>query len=301
VATGDGWLARKAPGLHRFLTRRDGKWPLLREGLAVLLVLGLAVGLLYGLTGQGVPFGGGTPVVVVTTGSMMHCAGSYPEPGPQHGKDCPGMSWGRIGTIDPGDLVFVQKVRDAGDVETAAEGRAGTYGSPGDVLVYKPFGQARTPIIHRAIFYLEIHADGTFSVPEYGIGPVRDLRDPRLLALAGCDATEAARGFHHAYGALPGHGSGFVTRGDNNSGADPCGSLGIARLDWVLGRARGEVPWIGLVNLLFGDLTSGSTHFGDAPNDSKAMFFVVAGLVLLAPWLLRLVSRLVRGGRRDEA
>lgn len=296
MAKGDGWLARKAPGLHRFLTRRDGKWPLLREGLVVVLGLAVVVGLLYGLTGQGVPFAGGTPVVVVTTGSMMHCAGSFPEPGPQYGKDCPGTSWGRIGTIDPGDLVFVQKVRAAADVETAAEGKAGTYGKSGDVLVYRPFGQPRTPIIHRALFYLEMHADGTYSVPELGLGPVRDLRDARIVALAGCDITDVAGQFRTQYGhGRADHGSGFVTRGDNNAAADPCGGLGIARFDWVLGRARGEVPWIGLANLLYGDLTSGSPHFGNAPGDSKTLFFVVAGAVVVAPWVVRLAARLVRG------
>ena len=291
-------LKEKAPGLHRFLNRRDGKWPLLRELLAGILVLGLLVSLLYGLTGQGMPFGGGYPVVVVTTGSMMHCENGMPP----LGSDCDPTNWGRLGTIDPGDLVFVRSIDEPSDVATMAEDGRSHYGHPGDVIVYRPNGNAAaTPIIHRAMFWVQAEPDGTYSVPAYGISHARRLDDPRLLELVDCprddDLTNTFDAYRHAFPDP----SGFVTRGDNNGNADACAQApGVARLDWVLGKARGEVPWVGLVNLLYGDMRSGTSHFGEAGSDSKTMFFVTIAVLVAAPWVIEVFVRRRRRRRADE-
>jgi hypothetical protein len=67
----------------------------------------------------------------------------------------------------------------------------------------------------------------------------------------------------------------------------------------VLGKARGEVPWIGLVNLLWGDIRGGSSHFRDAGGDSKVMFFVTATALVTAPWIVEAFLR--RRRRKQEA
>jgi len=290
------WLKAKAPGLHRFLTRRDGRWPLVREGAVAILVLVVAVTALYGLTGQGTPLGGGYPVVVVTTGSMMHCD-NYQAPGSDKGSGCVPDSWGRLGTIDPGDLVFVRAVDSADDVTTAAQHGDNHYGKSGDVVVYRPAGQGgRTPIIHRALFWVQVNSDGTFTVPEFGLdrSPTLDVPGARTFSgdRDGCDLTHAFEPQHTDWpGMAPEERSGFVTRGDNNPSADQCSGIPPARLPWVIGKARGEVPWIGLVNLLWGDIRGETSHFAESGGDSKTMFFVTVAVVVAAPWVVEMALR----------
>lgn len=296
--TGAGtWLQEKAPALHRFLTRKDRPFPLLREILIGILAIALLVSLLYGLTGQSIA--GGYPVVVVTSGSMMHCEGAYPDhPGPQLGKDCTASSYGRIGTIDPGDLVFVRRVFWPDQVATAIQPDTSShYGNGGDVIVYRPHqGGAdtrQTPIIHRALFWVEINSDGTYTVP--GMDPPIDhapgLGDKRLFDLANCNLEP-----NHG-GSLGPSASGFITRGDNNGQADQCPGTfrgtgyDPVRVDYILGKARGELPWIGLVKLWVDDLTGNSSNFSNASSDSKVMLLVTVVVLIGAPWGLDLYMR----------
>ena len=291
------WLGTKNPRLHRFLTRRDGKWPLLREVLAGALVLGILVGALYGLTGQ--PISGGYPVVVVTTGSMMHCE-NYLQPGWDKGSGCVPTHWGRLGTIDPGDLVFVRHVSNPEDVTVLASEDGSHYGKSGDVIVYRPGGStAAIPVIHRALFWVDVHktADGVrFSVPSLALENVPNLDAiPAVAALTNCLAPTLTENFRNALSAMDGNASlasGFVTRGDNNPYADACStSPGIAHLQWVLGKARGEVPWIGLVNLLWGDITGHTPNYENAGGDSKVMFFVTVAVLIATPWVIEYAMR----------
>lgn len=296
-----GWLKAKAPAVHLFLTRRDRPWPFVREALAVALTIALLFTLVFGLTGQ--PLQGGYPVVVVTTGSMMHCTNGDPgDPGRQLGKDCTPESWGRLGTIDPGDLVFVRKVSHSEEVEAKADGKGGSYGGPGDVIVFHPNGnRGATPVIHRALFWVQVNGDGTLSVPAFGLDHVRRVDAAQAMQMAGCDVagTFAAQP-SDPVGLAPADRSGFVTRGDNNGIADQCSGMMPARMPWVIGKARGEIPWVGLVNLLWGDITAGSANFGNAGNDSKAMFFVVVGIVVLSPWAIEWVVQRRRRGRAAQ-
>lgn len=271
-------LKDKAPGLHKFLTRTDKPYPVVREVTLGGLGLAVAVALLFGLTAQ--PLIGGYPVVVVTTGSMMHCTNGTPS----LGKDCDPESYGRLGTIDPGDLVFVRHVKDASAMSSMTAADHSTYGKPGDVVVYRPNGNTQvTPIIHRALFYVQINADGTYTVPELNLDHVGELNQPEIRALTSCDLTPRP----HVLQWGP-EDSGFITRGDNNGFADQCHGVGFgyrpATATDVLGKARGEVPWIGLVNLLFGDITGGSNNFSNAGGDSKVMLLVVAIVVFGGPW-----------------
>lgn len=293
------WLAKKSPGLHKFLTRRDKSWPLLREALGGILALGILVTALYGFTGQGMPFDGGYPVVVVTTGSMMHCENGLP----QLGRDCDPTRWGRLGTIDPGDLVFVRKIDEVSDVTTQGQADGSHYGRDGDVIVYQRNGDAaQTPIIHRALFWMQLNSDGTYDIPEFGtVGATR--LPQQALELTSCDITveELRQQLGHVpYGP---DASGFVTRGDNNGQADQCDNGGMlpARVEWVLGKARGEVPWIGLVNLAWGDFRTncaGACNYENAGGDSKVMFFVTVAVLVATPWLIETGMRLMR--RRRE-
>ncbi len=287
-------LKDRAPGLHKFLTRRDRPWPLVREALGGALVILLLVGALYGFTGQ--PLSGGYPVVVVTSGSMMHCANANLEGvGPGLGKDCDASSFGRVGTIDPGDLVFVRALGNVSDVATLAGHGGSTYGKAGDVVVYRPYGStATTPIIHRALFWLQVNGDGTFTVSDLGLSRVRTLDQPNLTAFTKCALSTSG-----VHGPLTAADSGFITKGDNNPGADQCpaGALSApVRLEWVLGKARGELPWIGLVKL-FVDSLGGSQNFGNASADTKVMMTVVLVVLLAGPWT---VERIVRARRRKD-
>src|SRR5688500_11806783 len=74
-------LRERSPGLHRFLTTQESPYPFLRDvaigGLVILLVLSS----LWMYTGRW----GSSPVVVVESGSMMHCSNGI---GVSLGRDC---------------------------------------------------------------------------------------------------------------------------------------------------------------------------------------------------------------------
>lgn len=284
------WLKEKAPGVHRFLTRRDRPYPVVRELLGVVLGLGLLLIVLFAATGQ--PVKGGYPVVVVTSGSMMHCSNVDARgTGPPNGADCDLARVGGLGFIDPGDLVFVRDIDEADDVTTLAQAKRASYGNEGDVIVYRINGLPGTPIIHRALFWLEVNGDGTYTIDALGLQRVRTLDDPAITNLTNCVLPTKA----------PPHGitlrpedSGFITKGDNNNAADQCEQglgTGPVRTEWVLGKARGELPWIGLIKLFVDDFSNKSANFTNANGSAKG-FLALTVLVLVAgPWLYDRVRR----------
>ncbi|MEK6985621.1 MAG: S26 family signal peptidase [Candidatus Thermoplasmatota archaeon] len=292
-------LKERAPRLHRFLTRRDRPWPLLRELLGGALALLLLVSILYGATGQ--PLAGGYPVVVVTSGSMMHCGNDDANGvGPSLGKDCDATSFGRIGTIDPGDLVFVRAVGERDDVTTLAAAERSSYGLEGDVVVYRPNDSDLTPIIHRALFWLQVNTDGTYTIPELDLADLRDsdLGHPAIVRLTRCELRPAG-----PHGPLTPADSGFITKGDNNPYADQCpaGQLsGPVQVDWVLGKARGELPWIGHVKLFVDDLSCNNVNrpcnFANAAGDTKLLMGFVLAVLLGGPWV---VERVMKARRKS--
>lgn len=304
----DGW-----PRLHRFLTAQESPYPVAREvtfGAALVL---LVLGTLWGYTGQPL---GDTPIVVVESGSMMHC--EQPPGVANYGRGCDPTHFGRLGTIDPGDLIFVKDIDRPSDVETRAETGEHHYRRSGDVIIFRPDGRPGVPIIHRALFWLEIHGDGTFSVPEFGLSGVTSLDQPQLIDL----------------GLSPGYAddlrsmragpedSGFITRGDNNGGADQDHASAIASLpvrpDWILGVARGEVPWLGLVKLYVTDVlgvlsgakecpilpvSGGSAreacNYHNAGADSKFLLAVTLTLLLAGPFVYEKVRAARRANESD--
>ncbi|HID25519.1 MAG TPA: S26 family signal peptidase, partial [Thermoplasmata archaeon] len=211
----------------------EDKMPSIVVEIAVaVLILGGIMGSIWLYSGQ--PFPGSPPLVVIESGSMMH----ENEP------------FGRLGTIDPGDIVLAKAVHQRGDVIThggkfggakfvGAEGYK-TYGDYGDVIIYKPMGRTDVlPIIHRAMCWIEYDENnGTYTVQEYGIRNASSVTIPEL----------------DLYGYQP-HLSGFITKGDNNELPDQHPMAKICeqpvKLEWVIGKAQGELPWFGSLKLLF--------------------------------------------------
>ena len=246
------WWSDLRQSLRRpvFFRARDSWYfePLLALAIIVLLLVSL-----YAYTGNW------PPVYVVESGSMQHGSGDT------------------VGLINTGDLVLVKHV-DPSTVITYIEGEQTgytTYGEYGDVILYHPNGDTSvTPVIHRAILYLEwIPSGQDFAAPSLAGLPCGSAPDAVYSvsgAPGGCawnglitTITLYHVGWQSATVVIPletlGHYSGFITMGDNNLAYDtpPQGEtdqmLGISGLvsgSWIVGVARGMVPWVGAFKLL---------------------------------------------------
>ncbi len=287
------WTKDKLPPIHKFLTSDSKAAHNGRSIASFAVILLLGVTLLWGGTGQ--PFGE-PPVVVIESGSMMHCDNQLGTG--RTGDNCASSSFGRLGTIDPGDLVFVRDIDDASDVESFAEDGRNRHGLPGDVVVFTPDGnELRTPVIHRAMFYLEVEGGGLFSAPALGLERVD--RDTLYMHLAD---RRAEFGLSSGCAlSLPGSigpaDSGFITKGDNNNCWDQSGQHGVSRFpiteDWILGKARGELPWIGMLKLWTFDLFDGQPggNYQNAPTDLKWFMWISVAVLLGTPYAIEMVLK----------
>jgi signal peptidase len=245
---------------------RKRKW--IRSVLLLLRDLGVAaliVGII--LLSLFVYTGNWPPMVVIESQSMQH-------------SDTESF----IGVIDTGDLVLVQKAHSTSDIVTYVEGQATgyrTYGEFGDVIIYKPGGNFEDKsIIHRALVRLDWNeSSGTIDIPDLD-DEKWELGEDWFGTTGGGDNVTSPYGldgtirlYHVGYGdvtvTLPistyilqfiadnPNGSAFIAMGDHNINpiartGNPDGS--IVRLGWIEGRARGEIPWFGLLKLtLFKD------------------------------------------------
>jgi signal peptidase len=216
------------------------------------------------------------PLVVVESESMMH------------GTD----NLSHIGTIDTGDLVLVRDVGDVEDVKTYVDGFVfghKTYGDFGDVVVYKRDGsETQTPIIHRAMIYLEINADGlSYRAPSLQYLPAEKwsttnptdtwdrLTSAIMIYNVGWNPWTVTIDVSHF---IPYHGSGFITKGDHNPTIDQMASSRPVDVTWIVGKARGEIPWFGLLKLWTTD-TLGS----EAPDNSVRNLWISIGVIVIAP------------------
>nr|WP_229770576.1 MULTISPECIES: S26 family signal peptidase [unclassified Halorhabdus] len=158
------------------------------------------------------------------------------------------------GSMNPhmqkGDLVFVMEEqrfpgpgaeRESGVVSAAAGAETGyrMFGEYGDVIVYQPNGdQGETPIIHRAMFWVE---DGENWY---------DRADPDYRGNAdNCEELNYCPAPH----------AGFITKGDNPVTNDlydqVMGGNGLSepvKPAWIMGTAEKRIPWLGQVRLLSG-------------------------------------------------
>jgi signal peptidase len=277
-------LAETPPGRKPIYWRaRDSLWfePLVALAIIVVLIVGL-----FAYT-QNWP-----PVYVVESDSM------------QHGSD------DRLGLINTGDLVLAQKISNSSITPYVIGMETGysTYGEYGDVLLYQPNGAAGTPVIHRAILFLSWDpVSRTYSAPGLSGLPCGNASDAVYSTSTpnGC-GTSHLTGTLDLYrigwmsvtvsvglgaAALGGH-SGYLTMGDNNyicSAPGHCtgepdqeGSAvpvisSLVEPGWVVGAARGMLPWFGALKLLL----SGQASMVP-PQSWQFLGLTVAGLILLA-------------------
>lgn len=293
---------REGPVRHawRRFRRATDRYRLLTDVVGGLLIVAILVGGLAGATGGAWP-----PLVVVESGSMMHAIHETP--------------YGRIGTIDVGDIVFVRAIDGPEDIETWAQGGSQHYGRPGDVIAYWPNGDrdttnttaATTMIIHRAIAYVEVR--GESPNVEYALhwidGEVRVWGSNGIyFPPLGFDESSPyiftpTNGYRPPY-------SGFLTKGDNaftNPMVDQ--ALGVSLLvapAWIEATVYGEIPWMGLAKLA---LQSGKTNpavdswqrVGNAfaPLELWSMFFCTLAVIVLVPLSIDTV-RAWRGLKREQ-
>jgi len=179
-----------------------------------------------------------------------------------------------------------------------------TYGEFGDVLLYYPNGVVGTPVIHRAIIFLQwvpsahgYTADGLAGLP-CGTEPGAVYATPGTLNE--CSTTDLVGTldlFHVGWAdvnvtielqpAFLGTHSGFITMGDNNFEAglgtyDQSSGFELSQLvepGWVIGVARGMIPWIGALKLWI----EGSPTTPEVPPQSwQFLGLTFAGVILLA-------------------
>ena len=123
--------------------------------------------------------------------------------------------------LQPNDLIIIRGL-DRVNVTTysaaQAEGQR-SFNDYGDVIVYRPFGDAnRTPVIHRAMYYVK---EGQ---PMWPGGPVAPH-------------------------------DGYITQGDNNFLYDQSSAISQdqpVKPEWIIGIAEARVPYLGWLRSLAG-------------------------------------------------
>jgi len=215
-----------------------------------------------------------------------------------------------IGIMDTGDLVLVKKAFSRIDIKTYFDGRqedSESYGDYGDVIVYMRSGSTQqTPIIHRAVMYLEANPDGaSFSCWELshlteGVDFDFSVSTDTWVRITG-NVLLHDFGFRSEELVIPIaeiiqeartrstqiHG-GFITKGDFNRQVDQF--LGISpnkepvRFDWIVGMARGELPWLGIVKLF---LTGGLPDY--TPQNSIYALIIVITAVMVIPLTIEIM------------
>jgi signal peptidase len=270
---------------------------LARDVIVAAIIVALFLGGMYAYAGVW------PPLVVVESSSMQH-----------------GDLTSYIGVIDTGDMVFQQAAPGRSSVITYLEGRASgymTYGDYGDVIIFRRAGSA-TPVIHRAIMYITLHPNnGTADVQNIAdlpttewdarnlAGPTRNTAYLRTLRVQHMGFNRNINLTFNFATISPGADrSGYVTMGDNNLFAacgslyrDDCGSgydtFSIARVQDVQGRARGEIPWLGLLKLTLQPTDTCCSVWGDpeAPKNSWDSLVVTLIFLLALPFIIEYAGR----------
>ncbi|HTW40316.1 MAG TPA: S26 family signal peptidase [Thermoplasmata archaeon] len=277
------WQREKKPVYWR---ARDSLWfePLVAVAIIVVILVGL-----YAYTDNW------PPVYVVESQSMQHGSNDV------------------LGVINTGDLVLAQRI-PTDQITPYVTGIATgyqTYGEYGDVLLYSANGQGSTPVIHRAILYLQWNPySNSYNATDLsGLpcgnerGAVYNYSDPDDPSASPCLTTGLVGTltlYHIGWqsvevtldlgSSLLGEHSGFVTMGDNNflpagcttgcSGGFPDqvdGTSTLVEPGWILGVARGMLPWFGAVKLLL------EGNAGEVPAQSwQYLGLTVVGLIAVA-------------------
>ncbi len=259
----------------KFWRSDNEKFSIIRDILVALIVVFIILIILWSYTGQWF----GAPMVAIESGSMMHLDEGF----------------GRVGYIDAGDMVLLVKINEKNDILTRgskfdgeyAKGIGGfqSYGDYGDVIVYKKYGRSdEDQIIHRAMCWIDFNDDNTYTVQEYGIIDASSITINEL-------------GLNNYQ---PTH-SGFITKGDNPVTNDRCDQAGgicsePIKPEWITGKARFELPWIGTINLLFNDIITGSFWNNNeitvynVPTDNIICLVVLIIIIISIPIFLDLLE-----------
>ena len=216
------------------------------------------------------------PMVVIESGSMEHDDNPlYSEPRYSH-----------IGIIDTGDLVIVKEAEKK-DIVTYLEGKKTDYkkyGDYGDVIVYYKNGiethngQPVTPVIHRAMAWVDVidKENGTYYIPEidtYFYGKIE-------LVEIGLGGGAHLKDLEH---------SGYITKGDSTGNPHPDqlthydikgNKVQPVSPDSIVGMARGELPWFGLMKLR---LTQADNYY-QAPPECRTMLWISMAVILAGPF-----------------
>lgn len=268
---------------HRETKEREDPWKgLARDALVALIIVAVILGAMYAYAGNW------PPLVVVESSSMQH-----------------GNTVSSLGVIDTGDMVFQQAALNRDSVITYIEGRArgySTYGDYGDVIIFRRASDP-TPVIHRAIMFVTIHGGGTADVPEIADLPEADWEARNATGLTrnpyGLESLLIRNmGYRQnidlafTFDRFPvgAEHSGYITKGDNNAGYD---TEWVPRVEEVQGRARGEIPWIGLIKLIFQPGVCCPSGWGDtsAPKNSWDSLLVTLIVLIALPFLLEYAGR----------
>jgi signal peptidase I len=236
------------------------------------------------------------PVYVVESGSMQHGSNDI------------------VGLINAGDLVLAQRI-PTDQITTYMIGTQtgfSTYGEYGDVLLYHPNGQGATPIIHRAL--IELFYDNStrvYSAPSLlpfqnkcGTNPQMDVYySPGCNPLAlGSTLSIYGIGWRAATLSISvnstvlGPWSGFLTAGDGNFVPGSCSTTCqvypdqpifsyLVQPSWVIGVARGMIPWFGAFKLVF------TSDGPNVPTQSWEYMGVTISAVILAALGLHFLFR----------
>ena len=261
-----------------------------RDIMVAFVIVGIIMVALYSYCGIW------PPMVVIESGSMEHPPSIYEQ-----------RSY--VGIIDTGDMVFVKKVNASygQDVYTYVQGQESgysTYGSFGDVIIYRPNGlenrsdgSAVIPIIHRLVVWVEVntthldpnfdgidYANYSFDVPSLNIYDSTDsftITDYGYVDSAVTINLGMNGGllyYYEARGNVP-H-SGYITKGDNNPGHDQ-NSYEPVLPEWIIGKAWGELPWFGLIKLW-----ASGVNTNNVPSNSWTGLLGTISILLLIPFIL---------------
>ncbi len=277
---------------------KDEVIPILKDVFIALLILGIILSSLYIYTGRW------PPMVVIESPSMSHCEGDPPA--------------SRIGVIDTGDIVAVKSIRSRDNIISYVEGRDvghRSYGQYGDVIIFRPDGsEDKTPVIHRPVLYIEYNetADG-FDAPSlehltYGEEWESDEEGDGVYGL-----TENIIIYDYGHrdvlleinlGDLADYRhDGYITMGDNNIRSnkgihDQSGGMRNinepVKIEWIEGKARGELPWFGSIKLLY------ISRIDSVPNNTWRNLVVSIILIIALPMVLEYVIDYYKKYKNDD-
>jgi len=222
-------------------------------------------------------------MVAIESGSMEH----------------PDNPFGRYGTIDAGDMVLVQVINSQSDLTShggtisgaKAENGWKTYENYGDVIIYKPLGRDDvSQIIHRAMVWVDVYSTAsgtTYTIKDYAI------ENESEITINDLGLRKYRPSWTH---------SGYLTKGDNNKVIDQISNIcpEPVKVEWISGKARLEIPWLGTINLFFEDVLRGKNTVANVHEDSLICLGIVISILISIPIILDIKDYLEDKKKKNE-